>query len=403
MEGRIRKIIRSRVFGLRRIEEINGIASCPMISDRRPVQPGQSTKDLITQMDRQKFPMQPIPHSRPTLDEAEFLSVTAVLKSGQVAQGEEVLRFEDALTASIGVAGAVAVSSGTAALHLALLALNVGEGDEVAIPSFVCAALLQAVRHVRATPVLIDINPETYNMDVQDLTRRLTPRTKAVIVPHMFGLPADIQEISALGVPVIEDCAQSLGSRLSDIPTGNFGVLSVFSFYATKIICTGEGGMVAGRDPDLLARIRDLRDYDEKEGDALRYNYKLTDLQAALGIAQLRRLPELIARRRVIAQRYDNLARECGLSGSPACPGDRERIDYRYVLRTDRLEEIISAGRAAGIAYRRPVFKPLHRYLGLPGYPQTEAAFDHALSLPIYPSLSEVELSKIIDHLKPLL
>jgi len=347
--------------------------------------------------------METIPHSRPTLGEEELQAVAAVLRSGQVAQGEEVRRFEAALAASLGAAGAVAVSSGTAALHLALLSLNVGEGDEVAIPSFVCAALLQAVRHVRATPVLIDIRPETYNMDVRDLARRLSSRTKAVIVPHMFGLPADVPEIAALGVPVIEDCAQSLGSRLSGSPTGSFGVLSVFSFYATKVICTGEGGMVAARDPDLLARIRDLRDYDEKDRDALRFNYKLTDLQAALGIVQLRRLPDLIARRRVIARRYDDLARECGLSGAPECPADRERIDYRYVLRTDRLEEILSAGQAAGIAYRRPVFKPLHHCLGLSGYPHAEAAFRSALSLPIYPSLSEEELGAILDHLRPLL
>ena len=186
--------------------------------------------------------MQMIPHSRPTLDQKEELAVAAILSSGQVVQGEETQRFETALASEIGVVGAAAVSSGTAALHLALLALEIGEGDEVVIPSFVCPALLNAIRYVRATPVLADINREAFNIDVRDLERRLTGKTRAIIVPHMFGLPADIDDITALGIPVIEDCAQSLGSRYRGAPTGSFGVLSVFSFYATKVICTGEGG-----------------------------------------------------------------------------------------------------------------------------------------------------------------
>ncbi|MDP3286082.1 MAG: DegT/DnrJ/EryC1/StrS aminotransferase family protein, partial [Desulfobacterales bacterium] len=225
--------------------------------------------------------MQIIPHSRPTIDQEETAAVVSVLQSGQLAQGEQVLYFEKALALLIGVVGAVAVSSGTAALHLALLALEIGEDDEVVIPSFVCPALLNAIRYVRAVPVLADINPETFNMDVRDLRKRLTGKTKAIIVPHIFGLPADIREIVSLGVPVIEDCAQSLGSRYEGSPAGSFGALSVFSFYATKVICTGEGGMIASGDSQLLGKIRDLRDYDEKDDGRLRYNYKLTDLQAA--------------------------------------------------------------------------------------------------------------------------
>ncbi len=304
--------------------------------------------------------------------------------------------FEKALASLIGVGGAVAVSSGTAALHLALLALEIGEGDEVVIPSFVCPALLNAIRYVRATPVLADINRETFNIDVRDLRRRLTGKTKAVIVPHMFGLPADIEEIVALGIPVIEDCAQSLGSRYRGAPTGSFGVLSVFSFYATKVICTGEGGMIAANDQQLIDKIRDLRDYDEKEDGRLRYNYKLTDLQAAMGLVQLRKLPALIGRRRAIARQYDEFLREYGLS-LPVCPSDREPIYYRYVIRTERLEELLDAGQAAGIAYRRPVFKPLHHYLGLAGYPQTEKAFHTAASIPIYPSLGDADVRTILQ------
>jgi len=346
--------------------------------------------------------MQMIPHSRPALDQEEELAVAAILRSGQVVQGEETQRFEEALASVIGVGGAVAVSSGTAALHLALLALEIGEGDEVVIPSFACPALLNAIRYVRATPVLVDINRETFNIDVRDIERRLTGKTRAIIVPHMFGLPADIDDITALGVPVIEDCAQSLGSRYRGAPTGSFGVLSVFSFYATKVICTGEGGMIAANDPQLINKIRDLRDYDEKEDGRLRYNYKLTDLQAALGVVQLRKLPALIGRRRAIACQYDEFFRRYGLS-QPACPPDREPIYYRYVTRTERLKELLDAGEVDGIAYRRPVFKPLHHYLGLTGYPETDAAFRSSVSIPLYPALRDGEVHTILQHLQSVL
>ncbi len=346
--------------------------------------------------------MQIIPHSRPTIDDEEVNAAVAVLQSGQLAQGEQVLQFEKALASLIGVGGAVAVSSGTAALHLSLLALEISEGDEVVIPSFVCPALLNAIRYVRAVPVLADIGLETFNIDVRDLKRRVTRKTRAVIVPHMFGLPADIRNIIALGIPVIEDCAQALGSRYEDAPTGSFGVLSVFSFYATKVICTGEGGMIAANDLQLLEKIRDLRDYDEKDDGPLRYNYKLTDLQAALGLAQLRKLPALIGRRRAIAGQYDQFLREYHLS-MPVCPPDREHIYYRYVIRTERLAELLCAGGDAGIAYRRPVFKPLHHYLGMAGYPETDAAFLTTVSLPIYPSLRDAEVKTILHHVQSIL
>jgi perosamine synthetase len=343
-----------------------------------------------------------IPHSRPTLDHEEELAVAAILRSGQVAQGIETQRFEKALASLIGTAGAAAVSSGTAALHLALLALEIGKGDEVVIPSFVCPALLNAIRYVEAVPVLADINGETFNIDVRDLKWRLTGKTRAVIVPHMFGLPADIDDITALGIPVIEDCAQSLGSHYRGAPTGSFGVLSVYSFYATKVICTGEGGMIAANDLRLINKIKELRDYDEKEDGRLRYNYKLTDLQAALGLVQLRKLPAFIGRRRAIARQYDESLRRYGLS-QPVYPQDRDPIYYRYVVRTKRLWELLNAGQAAGIAYRRPVFKPLHHYLGLNGYPQTEEAFLTAASLPIYPSLGEANVQTILHHTQSVL
>ncbi|RPH52849.1 MAG: DegT/DnrJ/EryC1/StrS aminotransferase family protein [Desulfobacteraceae bacterium] len=346
--------------------------------------------------------MEIIPHSRPSIDQEEIAAVVSVLQSGRIAQGEQVLSFEKALASMIGVAGAVAVNSGTAALHLALLALGIGENDEVVIPSFVCPALLNSIRYVRAVPVPADINPETFNMDVPDIRKRLTGKTKAIIIPHIFGLPADIREIVSLGVPVVEDCAQSLGSSYDGLPTGSFGALSVFSFYATKVICTGEGGMIASGDSQLLQKIRDLRDYDEKDDSRLRYNYKLTDLQAAMGLTQLRKLPVLIGRRRAIAGRYNEFFRE-HLLPVPVSPSDREHIYYRYIIRTRHLSKLLDAGRDAGIAYRRPVFKPLHHYLGMTGYPKTDEAFLGTVSIPIYPSLRDTEVKTVLNHLQSIL
>ena len=343
-----------------------------------------------------------ISHSRPTIDEEEINAVSAALRFGQIAQGEQVALFEDALASLIGAKGGVATSSGTAALHLSLLVLGIGEGDEVVIPGFVCAALLNAVRLVRATPILADINRETFNIDVQDIKRRLTKKTKAVLVPHMFGLAADIREIVSLGVPVIEDCAQSLGSHYEGARTGSYGLLSVFSFYATKVICTGEGGMVTSNDEALLLKIRDLRGYDEKDNDALRDNYKLTDMQAAMGLAQLQKLPGMIARRREIAAIYDGALQKYPVS-FPFCPRNRDHIFYRYVVRTPRLMDVLASGEKNGIGYRRPVYKPLHRYLGKAGYPETEAAFKEALSIPIYPTLKNQEIKAIIENLSQIL
>ena len=214
-----------------------------------------------------------IPHSRPTLDQSDFDGVLQVIKSGHLVQGEQTAGFEKDLSSLIGVKGGVAVSSGTAALHLSLISLGVGKGDEVILPGFVCTAPLNAIHYVGASPVIAEIDRLTFNIDVNDLKRRITKKTKAIIVPHMFGLPADVEDIASLGIPVIEDCAHSLGSRYGDHYTGGIGALSIFSFYATKVIATGEGGMVLSNNEGLLEGIKDLRDYDNRESYAVRYNY----------------------------------------------------------------------------------------------------------------------------------
>jgi len=200
-----------------------------------------------------------ITHSKIVLDEEDIDGVTDVLRSGLLVQGKAASSLEKEFASFIGVRHAVAVSSGTAALHLALISLGIGHGSEVIIPSYVCTALLNAVHYVRATAVLVDIDPYTYNISAEQAEKAISTKTGAIVVPHMFGLPADMDEILSLGVPVIEDCAQSAGARFKGQYTGSLGRISIFSLYATKMLCAGEGGLILSDDPDLIARARDLR------------------------------------------------------------------------------------------------------------------------------------------------
>ena len=340
-----------------------------------------------------------IPHSRPTLDQNDFDSVLQVLKSGQIVQGEQTARFEESVSSLIGVKGGVAVSSGTAALHLSLISLGVGKGDEVILPGFVCTAPLNAIYYVGATPVIAEIDRLTFNIDVNDLKKRITKKTKAIIIPHMFGLPSDMEDISSLGIPIIEDCAHSIGSRYKDNYTGSFGALSIFSFYATKVIAAGEGGMVLSDNEQLIATIRDLRDYDEKDDFAVRHNYKITDIQAALGISQLKKLSLFIQKRRDIADKYGRIFNDLKIP-APFVPKDRGHIFYRYVVLLENAERFMEAMMKRGVTCRRPVFKPLHRYLGLSGYATTDLIWERAVSIPIYPSLTDEEVGLIIDSIK---
>lgn len=303
--------------------------------------------------------------------------------------------FEACVAGLVGAAGGVAVSSGTAALHLALVALGIGPGDEVILPSYLCAGPLHAIQHTGASPHLADCDPTTFNLDLTHVKRILTRKSKAILVPHLFGLPADLTELASLGVPIIEDCAQALGATYQGRPVGGIGTLSICSFYATKVITTGEGGMLLSRDARLLRQAQDLRDYDQRRTFRTRFNYKMTDLQAALGLSQLQRLPDFLAKRRALAERYSRGLQGLPLVG-PVIPADRTHIFYRYVVRvTGGLRSVLTLLEQAGICARRPVFRPLHRYLRLAGFPGTDEAWRTALSLPIYPMLGD-DIDRVI-------
>lgn len=382
-----------------------------------------------------------ISHSRPCLDENDCQAVLDVLRSGRLVQGEIVAALEDAFALfmsqqqgssnqeDIGTTAgdnqpaafreesqlsthaadssavlperfhAAVVSTGTAALHLTLLGSGIGPGDEVIIPSYVCTALWHAVIYTGATPILADCKPDTFNIDAEDVKRRCTDRTRAVIVPHLFGQAADLDDILTLGIPVIEDCAQSLGSTYRERPTGSFGIAGIFSFYATKVIAAGEGGMVVSRNASLIEKIRDLRNYDEKDVLATRYNYKLTDIQAALALSQFHKLPSFIARRRLLAAQYDSVLIDNGIV-PPIRKDGREHIFYRYVFLVDALETFINEMARRRVLCRRPVFQPLHNYVMMRGYEISDHLWQHAVSVPLYPGLTAEEVDAVTVAMK---
>ena len=331
------------------------------------------------------------------LDEEEIFNLSNVIRSGQISQGDEVLGFEEMMTEFIGLKGAVATNSGTSALHLALLSLNIRDDDEVAIPSYTCTAILNAINYVNATPLLVDIDPDTFNIDLNDLKRKVTKRTKAVIVPHMFGLPADIEDIVTLGIPVIEDCAQAIGATYNERRIGGFGYISIYSFYATKVITTGEGGMILSDSKRVLEKVRDLREYDKKDIYLPGFNYKMTDIQAALGISQLNKLPLFLDRRTDIADRYTQSFKDIPIT-LPGWYSDRRHIFYRFVIKTrDNSDKYFRLLEGNDVSCQRPVYLPLHNYLKLDGFPGTDDAWNKAISIPIYPALSDDEIKMTID------
>ena len=346
-------------------------------------------------------PLNFIPHSRPTLGEEEAQAAARVVASGQLAEGPQTAHFEREFAAFLGQPHAIAASSGTAALHLVLAAMGIGPGDEVILPSFVCSALLNAVNYTGAEAVLADIEAATLNMDPLDAARRLSRRTKALIVPHMFGLPADLDRLLELGVPIIEDCAQSVGAFHGSRPLGSRGRAAVFSFYATKVLAAGEGGMVVTSDRELADRVRDLKTYDKRDVYRTRFNYKLTDIQAAVGRIQLGKLSHFIHRRRQIARRYRTAFEMLPMRLPPDSPA---HIYFRFVadVVTDSAAVIRRAAQQ-GIGCELPVHTPLHRLLNSGGFPQTESAWRQCLSIPIYPSLADSEVEKIIRVISDLL
>lgn len=279
-----------------------------------------------------------IPIIRPVLGDEELENVGKCLASGYLTQGKFVARFEQSVADYLTCRHAVAVTSGTAALHLALLALSIGPGDEVVVPSLTWVATANAVSYVGATPVFADVRPETFTLDPEDLARALTPRTRAVIAVHLFGLCADMDEIRRMAAErdlfVVEDAACALGSSYQGRPAGTLGHVGCFSFHPRKVITTGEGGMLTTADDGLAAALRELRNHGCSPMPAgsppwampdvprCGYNYRLTDIQGAVGCAQMEKIDAILAERARLAGVYTELLAASPLI-LPAVPDDR--------------------------------------------------------------------------------
>lgn len=340
-----------------------------------------------------------IPHSRPLIDKEDINAVTDVLASGHIAQGEKVREFETRIANFIGTKYGIAISSGTSAIHLALVGLDVGPEDEVIVPSYVCASPYMAILYIGAKPKIVDINPSDFNLCASTLKEKLTSKTKAVIVPHMFGNPAELDELLELEIPIIEDCAQSLGAEYKKRRVGSYGRLSVYSFYATKMITTGEGGMVLTNNQEIYRKIIEIREYNKKDLSKLRFNYKMTDIQAELGLSQLKKLPSFIKRRKEIASTYNKLFSKLDVQ-IPRQYSHKKSVFFRYVILLERLNHIQKASKRRGIMCEKPVWKPLHKSLNSTKCPNSDYVYNHALSIPLYPSLTKEEIEYVIENLE---
>jgi len=350
--------------------------------------------------------MKIINHSMPSLDDMEVAAVLDILRSRHIALGEEVDKFEKEMAEYCKVSGAVACSSGTAAIHLALLGLGIGKGMEVILPSFSCASLYQAVIYTGAIPVLADCHPKTFLLTAETIMDRITYKTKAIILPHMFGLPSDIDEIMSLGLPVVEDISQAMGATYRKQKTGGLTEVAVTSFYATKMMTTGTGGMVLSNDSKLLNRIRDLNGVDKKKDLSIHLPYLMNDIQAGMGRCQLKKLDGFISKRREIALKFNMALKSLPLE----LPSDlplRQHIFFRYCLMLKNpINPVIQFLHQNGIKAERPIFCPLH----LLGHQKpinkkrdfigTEKAWMNTISLPIYPGLKNKELQREINFLE---
>ena len=346
-----------------------------------------------------------IRHSKPSVvEEKKMIKILMdIFSTRQFSEGKYTTLFEKNLCEVFGMEHAIVVSSGTAALHLALLSLGIGKGMDVIIPAFCCSAVLNAVLYTGARPVIVDVNPDEFNISYEEVKKNITKKTKAVIIPHMFGYPAkDTQEIVKLGIPVIEDTAQSIGAKIDGALVGSFGKLNILSFYATKMLTTfGEGGAVLTNDEKLYKKIMDLKSYDKKEKFCLRFNYKITEIQSAMGLLQLKNLETFIIKRKKIYEIYKNRLKNCKSIRIYEPKDNIYPVYYRFIIQFEKevdLDKIIKKFMDYKIEVARPVFIPLDKYYyGKFVCKNSERFYKTTISIPIYPELSKKEVQKILN------
>ena len=338
----------------------------------------------------------------PDLGAAELDALAEVIESGTLTMGPRVAEFEQGLARACETRHAVAVSSGTAALHLAVLALGLQPGDEVLVPAYTFPATANVVALSGLVPVLVDVDPVTMNLDPARI--EVGPRTRAILAVHLFGRPARLEELPA-GLPVIEDAAGALGASRGGRPCGSLGALACFSFHPRKIVTTGEGGAVTTNDDELAEASRSLRHHgwspsgEYVDMPAPAFNYRLSDVLCALGIPQLRRFDELYAAYDRIAAGYTE--RLSGIATTPTTdPGDRHGWQA-YVVQVDDRDRVMEGLRAQGIQCQIGTYA-LHRlgaYRDQGSFPGADAAFERALALPLHTGLTDADLDRVAEAL----
>lgn len=370
-----------------------------------------------------------IPFHRADLGEEEVQAVADVIRSGWLTMGAKTFEFERQFARYVGASHAVAVSSCTAALHLALDAVGVENGDEVLVPTTTFTATAEVVTYFGARPVFVDVDPITMNLDPADAERRITSRTKAIIPVHLAGTPCDMREILEIarrhGIRVIEDAAHALPSCYQKQKIGSISDLTAFSFYATKTLTTGEGGMITTEDAECAKRLQVMRLHGiardawkrySAEGSwfyevlEAGYKYNFTDVQAALGLAQLAKCDDMFEGRRRVAERYTEALQEIDALQVPCVPQDRTTSWHLYILRLNLEHLRIDRNRFIRELAERGVstsvhFIPLHlqpvyqRDFGYKAgdYPVAEREYQRSLSLPIYSSMREEEIEYVIS------
>ncbi|MFA4895773.1 DegT/DnrJ/EryC1/StrS family aminotransferase [Microbacterium sp.] len=347
--------------------------------------------------------------AKPIIGDEEREAVDRVLRSGMVAQGPEVAAFEAEFSAHF-VPGrpSVAVNSGTAGLHLGLLAAGVGPGDEVIVPSFTFAATGNSVALTGATPVFVDIEPDTFSLDPEAVAAAITPKTKGILPVHLYGHPARMRELEVLaaarGVALYEDAAQAHGAALDGRPVGSFGEFAMFSLYPTKNMTSGEGGMVTAADEEIARRLRLLRNQGmerQYENEIVGFNARMTDIHAAIGRVQLTKVDAWTKTRQANAAFLD-----ANLQGvvTPAVAEGAVHVYHQYTVRVpedrDGFVRALKKEHNVGAGVYYPI--PNHRLPSLAPYapgldlPETERAAREVASLPVHPSLSQDDLDRIV-------
>ncbi len=366
--------------------------------------------------------MEMIPINRPLLDDEEVESVCKVLRSGVLTsrtRASTVGRFEKGFAEYVRAKHAFAVNSGTAALHLSLLAAKLGRGCEVIVPSFTFVATAETIVLVGAKPVFVDIRPDTYNIDPQKIKKAITKRTRAIMPVDLYGLPADMKPIGEIaetyGLNIIEDAAQAHGARYAGKPVGCFADLACWSFYASKNMTTGEGGIITTNSDEYAEILPHMRSHGEKKeyvSSIIGHNFRMPEMEAAVGVVQLRKLPKFLALRRRNAKRLTAGLKKTKELQLPTVPDNYKHSWYLFTVRLKNttqkkrdkiVGELKKVGICAAVYYPTPVhLMPFYRKFSKHRLPNTEKAAKQVLSLPVHPAVTTRQIDYIAASLKKL-